>query len=397
VAGLSLFWSEARLNFPAALYTQPELNWDSIYVAYIPRVIAAKGTWDYYRVLREFCALLRDSHTTVSPPGPLLDSLFRRPPMRTGLIEGNVIILDISQPEIGALGLAVGDEIDAIDGVPTRQYAETHVYPTVAWATPQDRETRMYFYELLRGPAGVPVRITVTDARGRSRTVAVPRRGYKPVPARLVESRTLPGNIGYVALNSFNDNAAVPQFDSAMAQLGTVTGLVLDLRANGGGNSSVGYDILRRLATHESPTSAMWTRLYRAAPRAWGIEPGWYRMAGGPLRPHESIHHAMAVAVLIGPRTFSAAEDFAVAFDQMGRGMMIGEATGGNTGQPLTIPLPGGGSARIRTKHDAYADGREFLGVGVLPQVVVKPTLAGIRAGRDEVLEEAVRRLSASR
>jgi hypothetical protein len=33
--------------------------------------------------------------------------------------------------------------------------------------------------------------------------------------------------------------------------------------------------------------------------------------------------------------------------------------------------------------------------VGIVPDVAVKPTIAGIRAGRDEVLEEAVRRILA--
>jgi C-terminal processing protease CtpA/Prc len=71
-----------------------------------------------------------------------------------------------------------------------------------------------------------------------------------------------------------------------------------------------------------------------------------------------------------------------VAFAQMGRGIVVGEPTGGNTGQPLSFPLPGGGSARVRTKHDRFADGTEFIGVGIRPSVVVHPSLAGIRAGR---------------
>ena len=98
--------------------------------------------------------------------------------------------------------------------------------------------------------------------------------------------------------------------------------------------------------------------------------------------------------LLVGPATFSAAEDFVVAFAQMGRGIVVGKPTAGNTGQPLSFPLPGGGSARVRTKHDRFADGTEFIGVGIRPSVVVHPTLAGIRAGRDEALDAAVRALA---
>jgi hypothetical protein len=68
----------------------------------------------------------------------------------------------------------------------------------------------------------------------------------------------------------------------------------------------------------------------------------------------------------------------------------VGEATGGSTGQPLLVRLPGGGSARICTKRDTYPDGSEWVGVGIPPSVEVHPTVVGIRAGRDEVLERAI-------
>lgn len=58
------------------------------------------------------------------------------------------------------------------------------------------------------------------------------------------------------------------------------------------------------------------------------------------------------VVLLTSAGTYSAAEDFAVAFDAAKRGTIIGETTGGSTGQPLMFKLPGGGlreSARSTT------------------------------------------------
>ena len=40
-----------------------------------------------------------------------------------------------------------------------------------------------------------------------------------------------------------------------------------------------------------------------------------------------------------------------------------------------------------------YPDGKTTQRVGIVPDLEVKPTIAGIRAGRDEVLEAAVRRV----
>jgi C-terminal processing protease CtpA/Prc len=74
----------------------------------------------------------------------------------------------------------------------------------------------------------------------------------------------------------------------------------------------------------------------------------------------------------------------------MKRGTIVGEPTGGSTGQPLMFKLPGGGAARVCTKRDTYPDGKDFVGVGVQPQVLVRPTIADFRAGRDTVLEAAL-------
>ena len=44
--------------------------------------------------------------------------------------------------------------------------------------------------------------------------------------------------------------------------------------------------------------------------------------------------------------------------------------------------------------HDVrQADGRQLQRVGLVPDIEVRPTIAGIRAGRDEVLDRAVKYL----
>jgi C-terminal processing protease CtpA/Prc len=116
----------------------------------------------------------------------------------------------------------------------------------------------------------------------------------------------------------------------------------------------------------------------------------WHGDSGRPLPSRTADPYRKPVVVLTSPRTYSAAEDFAAVFDAMKRGAIVGEPTGGSTGQPLSVPLPGGGSVRICTKHDRYADGKEFVGVGIQPGVTAAPTVADFRAGRDTVLEAAL-------
>jgi carboxyl-terminal processing protease len=165
------------------------------------------------------------------------------------------------------------------------------------------------------------------------------------------------------------------------------------VRDNGGGKSGVGWRILATLTDKPFRTSQGRTRDYRPTYRAWGIGDLSVGEKSSGHPPNRAKLYRKPVVVLASARTFSAAEDFAVAFDAMARGPIIGEATAGSTGQPLFFDLPGGGQARVCTKGDTYPDSREFVGVGVKPDLVVRPTVADVRAGRDTVLEAALRSL----
>ena len=96
------------------------------------------------------------------------------------------------------------------------------------------------------------------------------------------------------------------------------------------------------------------------------------------------------VVVLTNVGTVSAAEDFLIPLHASGRATLVGGRTAGTTGRPLFIDLPGGAKVRICTKRDTYPDGREFVGVGVIPDVEIYPTPQDIADGRDAVLEKGI-------
>jgi carboxyl-terminal processing protease len=88
---------------------------------------------------------------------------------------------------------------------------------------------------------------------------------------------------------------------------------------------------------------------------------------------------------------FRDADGMVVVFAQAHRGKIIGEPTGGST-SPSRLSFPAG-AARVCTKHDSFADGREFVGVGIQPDIPSHLTRADIIAGRDYVLETAIHSL----
>ena len=77
--------------------------------------------------------------------------------------------------------------------------------------------------------------------------------------------------------------------------------------------------------------------------------------------------------ILISKNTMSAAEDFTAMFKCSRRGTLIGEATNGSTGTPCMIPLRCGGRAQVVSVGYRLADGTEFIGKGILPDVETDP------------------------
>jgi hypothetical protein len=99
------------------------------------------------------------------------------------------------------------------------------------------------------------------------------------------------------------------------------------------------------------------------------------------------------VAILVDEVSQSQAEYTTMAFRSRPGTVVVGSQTAGADGNVSNIPLPGGQRTMISGIGVFYPDGRPTQRVGIVPDVEVHPTIAGLRAGRDEVLETAVQRV----
>jgi len=388
VAGLSKLWSEVKYNFgfPEKLM---RLRWDELYVEWIPKVLAAKGTAEYYKVLAQLCAKLEDGHTNVYSPDQIDDG--SKPPMRTAKVGDRVFILEVRSPSLESQGIRAGMEILKVDGMPAVAYATREIEPYISASTPQDRELRTYTYGFLRGPKATPVRLMLRAPDGTESERTLARSGYKDVRSTPQFSwEMLPGDVAWIRVNGFDSSNISEQFVKEFPKIRTAKAVILDLRQNGGGSSGVGYEFLARFIQTPVKGSRQVMRRYNPTDRAHGMLLDFVESPAGEIAPAEGPRFEGPVAVLTGAATFSAAEDFLVAWKNSGRGPTIGSASGGSTGQPLGFPLPGGGSARVCTKHDTFPDGREWVGVGIAPDIPVELTAADVMAGKDAVLDRAV-------
>lgn len=103
----------------------------------------------------------------------------------------------------------------------------------------------------------------------------------------------------------------------------------------------------------------------------------------------ENPYHGKLI-VLANETTQSLAESTVMAFRAGDNTTVIGSPTAGANGSVSYIDLPGGLKTRISGVGVYYPDGRETQRIGIVPDIEVKPTIKGIREGRDEVLEKAI-------
>ena len=191
----------------------------------------------------------------------------------------------------------------------------------------------------------------------------------------------LPGNVGYLKLDSFSDTGDAGETAvAAMNFLANADALIIDLRANGGGSASM----IRLLAGYlfaESTHLINWDiRAEKKTDQSWSADhvPG-RRLAEVP------------VYVLTSRGTFSAAEEFTFDLRHLERATVVGDTTGGggNTVVPAIFDF-GAFRVGMRLPHGRAYDpktGQGWEGVGVIPHLPV-PSEQALAVAHREALKK---------
>ncbi len=208
----------------------------------------------------------------------------------------------------------------------------------------------------------------------------------------------LPGNVGYLATHGYGPLvgkdgrldylAGLDAVESALDEVFSgepMTGLVLDLRTNGGGSDLYGLAIAERLAQESYVAYSIRARVDPTDPAVFG------EAVDVTLAPSDRPGFDGSVAVLIGRDTVSAAEAGALALRGRQGITLYGEATQGAFSTVLNHFLPNGWLLGLPNEHYLTADGQRFDVVGIPPDVVTPVFSADdIAAGRDSALDAAL-------
>jgi C-terminal processing protease CtpA/Prc len=361
-------------------------RWDRVLADAIPRLEAARDSVEYGLAITEMATHLHDSHVWVNSPSLQAHFGSGIPPVYVRMIEGEPVITHFMDDSAARRsGVRVGDVIVAVDGegAHARMRRLERYIPA---STPQALE-RVAAMRMTRGPAGSTVRLRVRGAGNIVRTVELTRAKSWEMTGRTGPLfRILPGNIGYADLGRL----PAEQVDSMFERLKDTRAIVFDMRGYPFGTA---WPIAPRLTRADMPPAARFIRTNPMSPDTTERD----QLSFTQTLPHtDQWRYLRPTVMLIDERTISQAEHTGLFLEAANGTKFIGSPTTGANGDVTVVTLPGGVTMSFTGQAVRHADGRQLQRTGLVPDVPARPTIAGIRAGRDEVLERALRYLKAT-
>ncbi len=196
--------------------------------------------------------------------------------------------------------------------------------------------------------------------------------------------------LAYVVVGSWNPSfVSVSDLDAVVDEFRDAPGMVIDVRPNSGGDDALAFALAGRFATRQ--TTIGYVR-YRNGPRHDDFGNELARHIG----PRGSFQFTSPVVVLSGRGVFSSTESFIAAMRELPNVTILGDTTGGGTGNPGTYPLGDGWTYSVSRWIEWTADRRVIEWNGIPPDTVVSWNPTAVSEGRDPVLEAALTRLGAA-
>ncbi len=369
------FWNYVEYFYPYKYLT--DQDWDDVLKEMIPTFLNAESKLDFHLAMLELVVKLDDSHAGLVTP--VLDQwpYYNYLPVQFELIENKAIITSIIDEEKARLAdLQVGDAITSINGRDVLSHHRAN--KKYIWGSNEAAKDRNIFHTLFMGLTSSP-KVTIERGSG-SRTIDLPLYKYSDISytkSAPKEKWNIPtDSVGYVDLSKLE----IKEVDEMMKELMDMSVLIFDVRNQPRGT-------YQAIAKYLLPAKTS----FAAITKPGFSYPGKFIWSGERACGEENPDYFKGkVILLVNEKTQNHAEFTCMCLQAAPNILTMGSQTAGTNGPQSRLLLYSKYYSSFTGAGVYYYDEKEVQRVGIIPDIEVTPTLAGIREGKDDVLERAL-------
>ena len=191
------------------------------------------------------------------------------------------------------------------------------------------------------------------------------------------------GGYAYLYIGTWKEPVNQDALDLALARMRDAPGLIIDVRDNAGGTDQTALAFAGRFTTR--PFAASYVEI-RMDSMVKNIEMPLART----INPRGGWQYTRPVILLSGRGGLSATESFVGAMRTLPQVMVVGDTTGGASGNPATFALGNGWQFTVPRWLEFGPDKRAIEGRGVAPHLTMTWDPSGYDSARDPLIDAAV-------
>ncbi len=385
ILALFRYWNIIEYFYPSKYLIKE--NWDDVLKEFIPLFVAQRNSLAYKLNCLKLINRIHDTHASISGDKDISTYLGTKyAATKARMVNGKLIVYAFADSALAAAdGLQPGDEILTVNHKTIAQ-CRKDLEQILCASNPAAADRNFALSYLLRGN-GDSLAITYEhDAvikAGRLKlypmqvTNEAARKNYLATPSY----KLLNDSIGYITLATIKSNDLKTIFKT----FEHTRGIVIDIR-----NYPSDF-VPFSLAEYIKPASTAFVKFTNGDIN----NPALFIFNNTISNGSKNIdYYKGKIVILVNEQTQSQAEYTTMALRTAPDAIVMGSQTAGADGNVSPIPFPGGFSSYISGIGVFYPDGRETQGIGIVPDIEVRPTREGIKKGIDELLEKAIQYIS---
>lgn len=384
VLALYRYWNIIQYYFPYKYLI--EEDWKNVLNEFIPKIISTKNETEYTLTILELIGRINDTHANIWGGNQVLNNYFglNYAPINLTFAENKAVVTYFNDDVLAKeTGLQIGDVISKINDEPVEnivknilKYTPASNYPTklknIALRTLLRTNDTILNIEYLRDNQ-IENKVLKVSASNKS----IMWKKYFDNRADTCFTLISP-KIAYINQGSLKDS----HLPIIWEEIKNTNGLIIDARY------SPTYAPLDSLCNYLYPKKTTYSQFTVGNIKS----PGLFTFGMVDSTGKENINYYKGkVIILVNENTQSASEYHVMAYQKVPNSLVIGSTTAAADGNisPMFY-LPGEIMTLISGVGVYYPNGGETQRIGIVPDIEVKPTIEGIKKGRDELIEKAI-------